>query len=396
MPVVIWFRAALTIFILALSTTSLASLPEGFHVSAGANLVLTERLHETCIDCVVLEIRNPTQTPLAVEFGIEPLTVIEAEDRSFGGWVYSYSHELLNIGGEVQVAPEEGQTPVHGIATRRRFELRALSVHGDPVDYHAGSFNIALTIPPESKRLVTAYNGRTIAKKLLNSPPERYLYWTLWQPLRQLCLWVEKTISWLLPGLGAFGMILLIVVVVRAITFPVNRWSFRSQQHFEAIQKSIAPEIADIKSRLKGGDQSEAILELYQSRGVNPLSGLKGSVGLFVQIPILIAMFNVASDSALFSGVSMGWVSDIAQPERNFSWGLDLPLLGQYFNAIAVGLASFMIWSELSKPERSYGSLLFAIVVGVLLYSFPVFLVVYWFLITVAQYLEQKLASKAI
>ena len=302
MPVVIWFRAALTIFILALSTTSLASLPEGFHVNAGANLVLTERLHETCIDCVVLEIRNPTQTPLAVEFGIEPLTVIEAEDRSFGGWVYSYSHELLNIGGEVQVAPEEGQTPVHGIATRRRFELRALSVHGDPVDYHAGSFNIALTIPPESQRLVTAYNGRTIAKKLRKSPPERYLYWTLWQPLRQLCLWVEKTISWLLPGLGAFGMILHIVVVVRAITFPVNRWSFRSQQHFEAIQKSIAPEIADIKSRLKGGDQSEAILELYQSRGVNPLSGLKGSVGLFVQIPILIAMFNVASDSALFSG----------------------------------------------------------------------------------------------
>ena len=389
----IWFRTTLAIFTLTISTASLATLPEGFSASAAADLVLTKRLHETCVTCVVLEIRNPSQTPLTVDFAIEPLPMIEAEDRSIGAWIYSYSHELLGVDGEVQVAPEEGQTPVQGIATRRRFELRTLNFDGDPVDYHAGTFRFTLTVPPGSQRLVTAYNGKAIAQQLVNSLPEQYLYWTLWQPLRWLCLWVEKAIGWLLPLLGAFGVIALVVVIVRAITFPVNRWSFRSQQHFEAIQKSIAPEIAEIKSRLKGGDQSEAILELYQSRGVNPLSGLKGSVGLFVQIPILIAMFNVASDSALFSGVSMGWVSDVSQPEHTFSWGLNLPLLGQYFNATAFGLAAFMLWSELSKPERSYGSLLFAVVVGVLLYSFPVFLVVYWLLITVAQYLEQQLVT---
>jgi|GEM_PF-7108169 len=53
-----------------------------------------------------------------------------------------------------------------------------------------------------------------------------------------------------------------------------------------------------------------------------------------------------------------------------------------------------MIGSELSKPERSMGSLSFAVAVGILLYSFPAFLVVYWFLITIAQYVEQKLATR--
>ena len=390
----IWFRAAVAIFAAAVSTASLAALPEGFRVDAAADLVLNERGHKTCKSCIELEISNPTQVPLIVSLGIKPLPTIEAEDRSFGGWIYSYSHELLGVDGDVQMAPEEGQTPVQGIASRRRFDLRVLTFEDEAAEYTAGSFSVELTIGPGAQRRVIAYNGKTVAKELTNSPPERYLYWTLWQPLRLLCLWVEKTIGQLLPVLGAFGVIALIVVVVRAITFPINRWSFRSQQHFEAIQKSIAPEITDIKSRLKGGDQSEAILELYQSKGVNPLSGLKGSVGLFVQIPILIAMFNVASDSAVFSGVPMGWVTDIAQPEHNFNWGLDLPLLGTFFNAIAAGLAIFMVWSELSKPQRSSGSLLFAIVVGVLLYSFPVFLVVYWFLITVAQYVEQKLATR--
>ena len=105
-------------------------------------------------------------------------------------------------------------------------------------------------------------------------------------------------------------------------------------------------------------------------------------------------MFNVASDSAILSGVPMGWVPDIAWPERTASWGIDIPLLGKFLNAIALGLAAFMIFTELSKPERSMGSLVFAVAVGILLYSFPVFLVVYWFLITIAQYVEQKLATR--
>ena len=91
----IWFRAAVAIFAAAVSTASLAALPEGFRVDAAADLVLNERGHKTCKSCIELEISNPTQVPLIVSLGIKPLPTIEAEDRSFGGWIYSLS--LIHI-----------------------------------------------------------------------------------------------------------------------------------------------------------------------------------------------------------------------------------------------------------------------------------------------------------
>jgi len=388
-------RAVVWSFVFCLVSTPVAAqLPAGIALNHPAGLEVREVKHDSCDGCSQFELHNSTSMPLTVGASIEPLPPLPADDRSLGGWLYSYSHELLAVDSDVQMAPEEGSSRVRGFASRRRFELRALTFSGETSDYLPGSYAVELSVPANSNIVLTAYAGETIGKNLAGSQIQNFLYWSLWSPLRALCLWVERAISGLLPTLGAFGVIALIVLVVRAVTFPINRWSFRSQKAFEAVQQEIAPEIADIKTRLKGGDQSEAILELYQSRGVNPLSGLKGSVGLFVQIPILIAMFNVASDSAILSGVSMAWVSDIAWPEHTANWGLDLPILGKFFNLIAAGLAGFMIWTELTKDERSFGSLGFAVAVGILLYSFPAFLVVYWFLITIAQFVEQKLATR--
>ena len=194
-----------------------------------------------------------------------------------------------------------------------------------------------------------------------------------------------------MPKLGVVPFLLLIVLAIRAITFPINRWSARQQTAFTNLQTEIAPQIVDIKSRLRGADQSEAILALYTDRGASPFGGLKGSVGLFVQIPILIAMFNVASESAALQGMSALWIEDVSQPERLLDWGIDFPLLGRFLNPIALMLAGFMLWVELKKPQLSWGSLAFAAVSGVLLYSFPAFLVIYWLLISIAQYLEGKL-----
>jgi len=363
-------------------------------IEGARDATVIEIAQDHCSSCAHLEIHNPTSTPLAIVASLIPQPLIPAEDRSLGGWIYSYSHELLAIDGDVSMAPEDGTQSVQGFASRRRFDLRAVTFSGDARDYVPGSYSVDIILPAASQITLTAYDGKTIGDNLAGSSIQDFLYWSLWSPLRTLCLGVERAISHLLPTLGAFGVILLIVLAVRAITFPINRWSFRSQKAFEAVQQEIAPQIAEIKSRLKGGDQSEAILELYQSRGVNPLSGLKGSVGLFVQIPILIAMFNVASESAILSGVPMGWVPDTAWPEHTANWGLDIPLLGKYLNVIALGLAAFMLWSELTKDERSTGTLVFAVAVGFLLYSFPAFLVVYWLLITIAQYVEQKLATR--
>ena len=102
-------------------------------------------------------------------------------------------------------------------------------------------------------------------------------------------------------------------------------------------------------------------------------------------------MFNVASESATLQGVSYAWIADISQPERFADWGIDIPLLGRFLNPTAIVLAVFMLWVELKKPIVATGAVTFAAVLGVLLYSFPAFLVIYWLLICIAQYVEAKM-----
>lgn len=374
---------------------TIVGLPDGFVLDAPL-LERTLTTHPNCPECAVVTLHNSSTARAQASVRVNPLTLPPPVDRSFGAWIYSYVREHTGIDGDIELAEPDAAQNTNALGSRSRFQLRALSFTGPAVSYSTGDHQITLPMEPGTSRELTLYNGPTLASSVAGSPIEDFLYWSLWSPFRWLCLQVEALIAALLPMLGAFGVILLIVLIVRAITFPINRWSFQSQQAFEAVQRDIAPELADIKARLKGGDQSEAILKLYQDRNMNPLSGLKGSVGLFVQIPILVAMFNVASDSAILNTVSMAWIENIALPEHTATWGLDIPLLGSFFNLIAFGLASFMLWGELSKPtsERSLGTLVFAIAVGVLLYSFPVFLVIYWFLITIAQKVEQTLATK--
>lgn len=394
---IVWLAAAIVAEPLSADVTDTlgAALPQGINVVAADPLEFGSAAHLTCTSCITVTVHNPGPNASAVTVSVTPLPEPAAQDRSIGEWVYRYVREHTGLDGDITLAEPDVQQAVTAIGSRTRFRLRAASFSGPAVDYTSGSLKAVLPLASGTTRKLTLYDGPTLASSVANSPIEDFLYWSLWSPLRWLCLQVEGAIAALLPILGAFGVTLLIVLVVRAITFPINRWSFRSQQAFEAVQRDIAPELADIKSRLKGADQSEAILKLYQARNMNPLSGLKGSVGLFVQIPILIAMFNVASDSAILSGVPMGWVPDIALPEHTAAWGMDVPMLGKFFNLIALGLAGFMLWGELSKPERSPGALAFAVAVGVLLYSFPAFLVVYWFLITIAQKVEQTLATRS-
>ncbi|MEM7219615.1 MAG: YidC/Oxa1 family membrane protein insertase [Pseudomonadota bacterium] len=345
-----------------------------------------------CAHCEAVSLTNGGTGDTVVRVRIDPFPETAPNDRSLGSWIYTYQRQLVRIDGGV--VPTNDATPVAltGIASQRRFELRALHLDGEPVSYTPGQWSIDIPISGGANRNLLLYAGPARVDAI-PEPVADFHYWQLWWPLAALCRAVERFMIAALPWLSSSGVVLLIVAVVRLLTFPINRWSIRSQNAFEAVQTKIAPEVADIKTRLRGGDQSEAILALYQANGMNPLSGLKGSVGLLVQIPILIAMFNVASDSAALSGQPMLWVDDAAQPEHSFAWGADIPLLGGYFNLIALALAAFLIGSEVFKKPRSTGSLIFAIVVGLLLYSFPAFLVTYWFLISIAQKIEQVLAS---
>ena len=366
------------------------SIP-GLSLALPPQIELDTSLGATCTACRRIKLTNTANTAHNAELSIAPYDTPTAKDRSVGEWLFSYTRELGRTESGIAPVAANSTEPVSSIATTRRFGIRALQLQGKAAAYVPGSLALNFVLAPGEQRELEYYDGPTRRANLVGSELQGFVYWSMWAPLRYVALQLDRAVDYLLPKLGVLAFLLLLVLLIRAITFPINRWSARQQTAFSNLQEEIAPQIIDIKSRLRGADQSEAILALYTSRGASPFGGLKGSVGLFVQIPILIAMFNVASESAALQGMGALWIDDLSQPERLLNWGIDLPLLGRYLNPIALALAGFMLWAELKKPQLSWGSVIFAGVLGVLLYSFPAFLVIYWLLISIAQYLEGML-----
>ncbi len=104
------------------------------------------------------------------------------------------------------------------------------------------------------------------------------------QPIFNLLIFIYSII----PG-SDFGIALIIfTVIVRLLMWPL----VKKQLHQTKLQRTIQPELKQIKAKAKGDKSLEGqlMLELYREKGIKPMS----SIGiLFLQIPIFIALFSV-------------------------------------------------------------------------------------------------------
>ncbi len=82
--------------------------------------------------------------------------------------------------------------------------------------------------------------------------------------------------------------VIIVTIVVRVILYPLSRSAIKAQMKM----KDVAPEIEDIKKRLKDKpeEQSKAIFALYRERGVKPFSGF---LLILIQLPILLGLYWV-------------------------------------------------------------------------------------------------------
>ena len=82
--------------------------------------------------------------------------------------------------------------------------------------------------------------------------------------------------------------IIILTIIVRLIIFPFTHNATVTQTKM----KHLEPELKEIKEKFKNNNQEQAkkTMELYKRHGINPVSGL---LALFVQIPILFALYKV-------------------------------------------------------------------------------------------------------
>jgi len=237
------------------------------------------------------------------------------------------------------------------------------------------------------------YLGPQTDKLLRQNELEGIIYYGFFHSIgvlmiKLLHLFYSLTKSW---GLSIIGF----AVFIYGCLFPFTMKSTKAMRKMQEIQ----PELEALKAKYKDNPQkfSKEQLELFKKYKVNPLGGC---LPLFFQFPIFIALYQVLFRFVELKGASFLWIQDLSLPDRAFALPFKIPLLGSYINILPilimiVGLIQQKITtSKASSPEQKSMGLFFSIFLGVIFYSFPSALVLYWFVQNLLTFTYQLRISK--
>ena len=226
------------------------------------------------------------------------------------------------------------------------------------------------------------------------------LFSGLWQWMRALSfglLFALETIHKMVPSWGL--SIILLAIFVRILMYPIARRALMSQAAFVEVQKKIQPELALIKREYRGEEQSERILNLYKAHNVSPLAGLKPLLIVAIQIPIFVALFHVLGQAYELRDANFLWIATLAEPDKLFSFGFDLPIIGSNFNLLpflmaittllTIKLSPAPAADESSQRRNVFFQVLMTLGFLLLFYPFPAGMVLYWTMANVLHLLQQ-------
>lgn len=228
---------------------------------------------------------------------------------------------------------------------------------------------------------------------------DRAMYLALPGTLGTLSRGTELLIEKIRSVTGSLGLSMIILAaLIRVVLLPVTYWSLLKQKHFARISKAMQPELERIKKSYKGAEQSEKILDVYKQHGVSPFYGLKASVGLFVQIPFLLAVFNVTTESSMFLDAGFLWMSDLSTADALIALPFQIPFLGDSINALplALGAANVFSTSKSSDPSTKSSPMptVFSIIIVLLFYTISAAVVLYWLVANILQIGERAIFER--
>ncbi len=128
--------------------------------------------------------------------------------------------------------------------------------------------------------------------------------------LGKAVMWLLTTLYSIIPNYGV--VCILFAFIIRFFTGPLTKKSFLSNQKMQAIQ----PKLKKIQEKYKDDSTklNQEIMGLYQKEGVNPLGGC---LPILIQMPLLIALFQVFRKTIEFRGAPFlpFWITDLSQPD---------------------------------------------------------------------------------
>lgn len=149
-----------------------------------------------------------------------------------------------------------------------------------------------------------------------------------------------------LPGRDLGLAVILLTVFIRAATFPFTHKMLKTQNAMKKIEPAVKKIYAEKKNK---EEQARALMELYRTHGINPLSGF---LALLVQIPLLIALYQVFWVGIPFKAEEI--YNFIAVPEHVNTLFLGLIPLTEASIVLAALAALSQFWqARLALPKKT-------------------------------------------
>ena len=177
---------------------------------------------------------------------------------------------------------------------------------------------------------------------------------------------------------GSWGVSLVLMsLAVNIALIPVYHLAETWQEAERAIQKKMAPKLAEIKDVFSGKERYMYMRALYRLHGYSPIYALRTSFGLLIQIPFFFAAYHLLNAAPELAGASWLFISDLSKPDALLPLGsFSINLLP--FVMTAANLVSAAVYtSRLTRREKIqlYG---LAALFLILLYPSSSALLVYW------------------
>ncbi|ANE48766.1 hypothetical protein SY83_06710 [Paenibacillus swuensis] len=177
-------------------------------------------------------------------------------------------------------------------------------------------------------------------------------------PLSQSLDWFASVFG------GEYGLsILIVTIIIRLIILPLTLKQYKSSKRMQEIQ----PELKKIKEQHKDNPQKqqEETMKLFQAQGVNPLAGC---LPIFIQMPILIALYNAIVRNGEISSHSFLWM-ELGEKDPYYI----LPLLA----ALTTFIQQKMMSSQMT-PQMQSLMFIFPVLIFVMAMNFASALPLYW------------------
>lgn len=335
-------------------------------------------------------------------------TLPAAEHHHFYGLASYYNRiSLLEVNADRIAAISEHQaatlTPDHLAAAVGRFQVQLFDAPGATVSIDHSTDNIQLKWPPGgAKALTVTLLGKN---ELSHIDPgwSAIRYAHLWDWLASLAMAVEWSLiqiqRLLIANWG--GAIILFAVLLKILLLPVSLITLRLQRQVSQYQATLAPRLDAIKAKYDGEQAHQRIMAAHKELGITPFYTLKPVLGSFIQIPVLVAVFNALGEMPQLAGAAFLWIPDLAYPDAIARLPTTLPMLGNQLNLLPIvmtliTLFSTLIYSNRLLPEaelrrQKRNLYLMSAAFLLLFYPFPAAMVLYWTLANLLQTIQQQL-----